>query len=265
MLPEARRRAILSDLAQVGSETIINFSKRYHVSTMTIRRDLKSLHEAGYVTLTHGGAIYDGEPFQQNEVHHIERAATSAVEKRSIGRYIAAHFITDNDVIFLDSGTTVMAMIPFLKNKSNLTIVSNSAKTVDALYRNLMDGIILSTGGLLSPTAQTFVGPVAERFFKDFFARKAIISGTGFTTQGGLADAQMLDTAVKKAMIRSAEATIVAIDSSKIGRRAMMQVLDTLEIGTLVTDAGISDAQRDDILDCGIDLHIAPITSLRRG
>ena len=78
MLPEARRRSILSHLALVGSDTIIDLSKRYHRSTMTIRRDLKTLERDGYITMTHGGAIYDGDTFQQNETHHIERATIRA-------------------------------------------------------------------------------------------------------------------------------------------------------------------------------------------
>ena len=257
MLPEARRRSILSHLAQVGSETIIDLSKRYHVSTMTIRRDLKSLQQDGYITMTHGGAIYDGDTFQQYETHHIERATIRAAEKRAIGRYLATHFVDDEDVLFLDSGTTVRAMIPFLKDKPNLTTASNSTRTIEALFRHLPDSTILGTGGELSCVAQSFVGPVAERFFQDFFARKAFISGVGFSIQAGLADSQLLDTAVKKAMIRSAESSIVVIDSSKIGYTAMVQVLATPEIHTLVTDEGISDSLRQDIENAGIDLHIA--------
>ena len=261
MLPEARRRAILSHLAQVGSETIIDLSKRYHVSTMTIRRDLKTLRGAGYLTLTHGGAIYDGDTFQQSETHHIERATIQAAQKRAIGRYIATQFVENEDVLFLDSGTTVRAMIPFLKEKTGLTAASNSSRTLEALYRHLPDCTILCTGGVLSSTTQTFVGPVAERFFDDFFARKAIVSGVGFTIQAGLADSQMLDTAVKKAMLSSAEKTIVAIDSSKIGYSAMVQVLATPEIATLVTDSGLSEDKRQALLDRGIDLQIVPITA----
>ena len=257
MLPESRRRSILSHLAQVGSETIIDLSKRYHVSTMTIRRDLKSLQQDGYITMTHGGAIYDGDTFQQYETHHIERATIRAAEKRAIGRYLATHFVDDEDVLFLDSGTTVRAMIPFLKDKPNLTTASNSTRTIEALFRHLPDSTILGTGGELSSVAQSFVGPVAERFFQDFFARKAFISGVGFSIQAGLADSQLLDTAVKKAMIRSAESSIVVIDSSKIGYTAMVQVLATPEIHTLVTDEGISDSLRQDIENAGIDLHIA--------
>lgn len=258
MLPEARRRAILSRLAQVGSDTIIELGKRFHMSTMTIRRDLKILQEAGYVTMSHGGAIYNGDAFQLNETHHIERATIRAAEKRAIGRYVAENFVDDDDVLFLDSGTTVRAIIPFLQGKRNLTIASNSMRTIDALFRYMPDSAILCTGGLLSSTAQTLVGPVAERFFEDFFARKAIVSGIGFTIQAGLADSQMLDTAVKKSMTGSAENTIVVIDSSKIGYSAMAQVMQTREIQKLVTDEGIADSYRQAMLDSGIDLHVAP-------
>ena len=60
-------------------------------------------------------------------------------------------------------------------------------------------------------------------------------------------------------MIRSAETTVVVIDSSKIGYSAMAQVMGTQEIGTLVTDAGIAELDRRAILDRGIDLQVAPI------
>lgn len=259
MLPEARRRAILTHLAHIGSGTIAELSSRYHVSTMTIRRDLRILQGSGYVTMTHGGAVYDGDAFQQNTTHHIERATIHSAEKRAIGRYVAAHFVQDGDVLFLDSGTTVRAIVPFLRDKPNLTAATNSTRTIESLFRYLPTSDILGTGGLLSSEAQSFVGPAAERFLEGFFARTAFISGIGFSIQTGLADSQLLDTAVKRAMIRSAESSIVVLDSSKLGTTAMVQVLPTADIRTLVTDEGISDAMRQGILETGIDLHVAPL------
>ena len=147
MLPEARRRSILSHLSRVSSDTIVDLSQRYHVSTMTIRRDLRSLERGGFVTITHGGAIFDGDAFQQNESHQIQRASIRATEKRAIGRYLAAKFVEDHDVIFLDSGTTVRAIVPYLKDKSNLTTASNSMRTIQALFRILPHSNILCTGG----------------------------------------------------------------------------------------------------------------------
>ncbi len=259
MLPEARRRNILSHIAQVGSATINNLGKQYHVSNMTIRRDLKLLQEAGYITLTHGGAIYNDDSFQRKELHHAERATANADEKRAIGSYVAAHLIDNGDVLFLDSGTTVRAIIPFLRDELNLTITSNSHKTIESLYRYLPNSDILTTGGLLNPTAMTFVGPVAEGFFDNFFARKAFVSGVGLSIQAGLTDSQLLDTVVKKAMIRSAEQTIVLIDSSKIGHTATAQVLTTEQIQTVVTDEGIDDDLRKEMIDLGIDVHVVPL------
>lgn len=63
MLPGARRRALLDYLSQVGSASIADLSKRFHVSNMTIRRDLKLLQQRGTVSLTHGGAVFDVDPF----------------------------------------------------------------------------------------------------------------------------------------------------------------------------------------------------------
>ena len=262
MLPEVRRRAILSHLSQVGNDTIVDLSQRCHVSTMTIRRDLRLLQDAGHVTMSHGGAVYNGDAVQQRDTHHIKRATFRAREKRAIGRYVAENFVVDDDVLFLDSGTTVRSVIPFLTDKRNLKIASNSIRTIDALNRYLSECAILCTGGLLSATAESFIGPVAERFFEGIFARKAIISGVGFTIQAGLGDSQVLDTAVKQSMTRSAEATIVLIDSIKIGYMAMAQVLATQDIDTLVTDEGIAQSDSRAIRDSGIDLHVAPfITS----
>ncbi len=264
MLPEVRRRAILSHLAQVDADTIIDLGKRFHKSTMTIRRDLKLLQEAGHVTMSHGGAVYNGDVLQERDSHHLERATARAQEKRAIGQYVAVNFVDDDDVLFLDSGTTVRAVIPFLTEKRNLKIVSNSVRTIDALNRYLPECEILCTGGLLSATAESFIGPVAERFFEGFFARKAIISGVGFTIQAGLGDSHVLDTAVKQSMTRSAEATVVVLDSSKIGYMAMAQVLATPDIRTLVTDDGIAEAESRAIRESGIDLRIAPSVILER-
>lgn len=259
MLPGARRRALLEHLSEVGTASIVELSKRFHVSSMTIRRDLKTLQQQGMVSLTHGGAIFELDPFHQRETHRRERETLQAEEKSAIGRYVAAHFVEPNDVIILDSGTTVRAIVPFLKASANLTVTTTNLRTIEALHRHVPDCSIFCTGGILRSDSLTFIGPVAERYFDDFFARKAFISGTGYTVQAGLADSAMLDTAVKKAMIRSAERCIVVIDSSKIGTQAMAQVLATPELETLVTDPGIPDCIHQEMLDAGVDVHIAPM------
>ena len=259
MLPEARRRHLLSYLAQVGSAAIVDLSARYHVSSMTIRRDLGKMQNQGLVTLTHGGVVFDGDAPRQRHTRRLTRDRNRADEKRAIGRHAATHVVKDNDVLLLGGGSTVRAIVPFLKRKRNLQVVSNSLRTIELLRAALPSATVIGTGGLLRADTLNFVGPVTERFFEDFFARVAFISGAGLSLHAGLTDSRLLDAAVKQAMIRSAEKTIILLDSSKFATTAAAQVLPTDEIETLVTDAGIAPDAQNQLLDLGINLQVAPL------
>ena len=262
MLPEARRRHLLSYLAQVGSAAILDLSARYHVSSMTIRRDLKQLQNEGLVTLTHGGAVFDGDSSEQRDLRRLTRDRDRVAEKRAIGRHAATHFVNDNDVLLLGAGSTVRAIVPFLKHKRNLLVVSNSLPTIELLRKTLPSATVIGTGGVLQADSLSFVGPVTERFFDEFFARVAFISGAGLSVRAGLTDAQLLEASVKQALARSAEKTVVLLDSSKLETTAAAQILATDEIETLVTDAGISPDAHSQLVDIDIDVQVVPLPSV---
>ena len=261
MLPEARRRHLLSYLAQVGSAAILDLSARYHVSSMTIRRDLKQLQYDGLVTLTHGGAVFDGDSSEQRELQRLTRDRHRVAEKRAIGRHAATHFVKDDDVLLLGAGSTIRAIVPFLKHKRNLQVVSNSLRTIELLRQTLPSATVIGTGGMLQADSLNFAGPVTERFFDEFFARIAFISGAGLSIRAGLSDAQLREASVKQAMARSAEKTVVLLDSSKLGTTAAAQILAIDEIETLVTDAGIAPDLRRQLVDMGIELQVALLPS----
>ncbi len=262
MLPEARRRHLLSYLARVGSATILDLSVRYHVSSMTIRRDLKKMQNEGLVTLTHGGAVFEGGAPARREIQRLTRDHIRADEKRAIGRHAAMCFVKDNDVLLLGAGSTVRAIVPFLNRKRNLLVVSNSLPTLELLRKTLSCATVIGTGGQLHADSSSLVGPVTERFFEDFFTRVAFISGAGLSLRAGLTDAQLLEASVKGAMIRSAEKTVVLLDSSKFATTAAAQVLAIDQIDTIVTDAGIAPQVHGMLLDMGIDLQVAPLPAL---
>jgi len=256
MLPEERRRALLQDIAQRGTATIPDLSEKYDVSSMTIRRDLKLLEQEGQVTLTHGGVVYDGLQSGHREVFYPDRAQINLAQKQAIAQYIAQNFVDDDDVIILDPGTTVASMIPFVTDRDNLTFITNGLLTINSLHQHMPTATIHCTGGILREGSLTFIGPVAEAYFKDVFAKTVIISGAGFTPETGLTDPQMLDTAVKRAMIASAEKCIVAVDSSKFSRTAMIQVLKTADIELLVTDVDVPPAMIEQLHMMDIDVRL---------
>ena len=60
LLPEERAQKIAETITADGSATVGALAARFGVTHVTIRRDLKRLHEAGVIHRTHGGAVRRG-------------------------------------------------------------------------------------------------------------------------------------------------------------------------------------------------------------
>jgi DeoR/GlpR family transcriptional regulator of sugar metabolism len=258
MIPAQRRQDILKLITNQGSGAIAELSSRYGVSEMTIRRDLKALEQEGYVRVTHGGAVHVGA--QRGEPLYAAKRLENIAQKDRIAHYAASHFVDDDDIIILESGTTVTSMVKFLTAKQRLTVVTNGLFTTYELRSLLSNATVICTGGILRDVSFTFVGPVAERFFHEFYARKLFLSAIGFTPESGLTDPQMIDTQVKKAMIQAADQVIVLIDSSKFGVRSFTPVISANEIDVLITDEGAPDSMLSALRREGIDVHVVPQT-----
>ncbi len=116
MLTEERRQKILDLLEQqkiVKSQDLVNL---LNASESTIRRDLQELENGGFLERVHGGA--KKEQLLNFEQNMSEKSLKNIHEKQQIAK-LAAETINDEDVIYLDAGSTTLEMIPFYKeNKS---------------------------------------------------------------------------------------------------------------------------------------------------
>jgi DeoR/GlpR family transcriptional regulator of sugar metabolism len=261
-LPSQRRRQILEEIRRTGAGSVSSLSARFEVSETTIRRDLRMLEEEGQLERTHGGAVSQAH---KNDVPAIiareKRKSLHAVQKAKIARYLAREFIEDGDNIALGGGTTVSALVPLLGDRSDLTVVTNGLALTNELHaalRHHTDATILCCGGILRGVSSTFVGPIAEQFFRGFHVNKLFLSATGLTLETGVSDPSMLETQVKRAMIAAAGTVIIVMDSSKFGVKSLLTVLHVDEIDILVTDDGISEEFKRALEARGVDVRIAP-------
>lgn len=236
MVPEQRRQVLSQTIFDQGGATIKDLSERFDVSEMTIRRDLRQLAKEGQVRITHGGAVPASTKGGSEQLYALKEPI-NRMAKSIIGRYAAEHFVHDHDVIILDPGTTAVHMIPHLRTKTGLTVVTNGLQTLNSLKAQLPQAQLICTGGMLRGVSETFVGPVAEAFFHGFFATRYFVSSVGATLAEGLTDPQMLDTQVKKAMIRSAGDTVALLDSSKFGVRSTVEIAPFASFRAVVTDS----------------------------
>jgi DeoR/GlpR family transcriptional regulator of sugar metabolism len=263
LLPSQRRKRILEEINRKGASTVAALSEQYDVSETTIRRDLKRLEEEGYLHRTHGGALsqsIESEP--STALAYEVREGVYAEQQQQIARYVARTLIEDGDIIMLEGGTTVKAMVPELASKTELTVVTNSlaiTTDLDRTFRDRSDVTIICCGGILRPFSSTFVGPIAESFFRDFHVKKLFLTASGLALESGATDPGVLETQVKKAMIAAAGMVIMIMDSSKFGIKSLLTIVNIPDIDIVVTDHGISPEMKQALEARGVDVHIAPV------
>lgn len=78
MLPSERHQAILREIELRGGLTVADFSGRFQVSAMTIRRDLLELEAEGLLQRVHGGAVRRRAPRNKGLIATIGLIVPSA-------------------------------------------------------------------------------------------------------------------------------------------------------------------------------------------
>lgn len=253
MMQEERLRQIRKWVEQENSIQIGELQERLRVSAMTIWRDLRHLEEQGVIRRVRGGAVRIRADAEEPLFEIKENVYNK--QKDVIAQYAAGHFITDSEIIILEGGTTVAHMVPFLL-QPNLTVITNGLNTLARAELLLRQSSVICCGGLLRDRSHTFVGPQAEDFFAGIRAHTLFLCGTGITLEDGLTDPSQLEIQVKRAMHRSAERTILLMDSSKFGVRSLTQIIPLAEIDILVTDPGAPRDILEELSAQGLEIHL---------
>ncbi|TXT60527.1 MAG: hypothetical protein BAJALOKI2v1_100074 [Promethearchaeota archaeon] len=257
MLAKKRRDLILEKINKFGSVTVNKLEEEFNISRMTAWRDLKILEEQNLITKVYGGAVKKKSTEFRPEPKFEEKLITASKEKDLIARFAAENLVKDSDVIILEGSSTVMYMIQYLKERKNLTILTNGVETLVKSVKQLPHIEIHGSGGMVRKESLTFVGPKAKNFFHQYKADKIFLSGTGFTLEDGVSDPSLLDMQVKKLMCSIASEIIVLMDSSKFNKCSLASTVNLDEIDLLITDFNVSRDYVDEIKALGLDVVIA--------
>ena len=232
MLAIERRNAILEKLQEEHRVVVSELSELYEVSEETIRRDLEKLENDGFAIKSYGGAVL-------NENANIDlpfniRKNTNVLGKQKIAE-IVARMINDGEHIILDASSTAVAIAKAIKDKKDLTIITNSLEIAIELIETPGCKVI-STGGVATGASFALVGHLTDRAISSYYVDKAIISSKGFDLEAGFADSDERHANNKSTMLHAAKERILAVDYSKFGRFSFAKIGDLRDITTIVTD-----------------------------
>ena len=131
MIPYERQLQMLQYLETKEVASIEDFMNLFEsVSESTIRRDLKSLEDEGQILLLRGppSILRGGGARLKTESYEapVDAKKNKQVEAKEMIAKYAAGLVEDGDSIYLDSGSTTLEMVKYLKNKK-VTIVTTNA------------------------------------------------------------------------------------------------------------------------------------------
>ncbi|EPW0889684.1 DeoR/GlpR family DNA-binding transcription regulator, partial [Escherichia coli] len=176
MIPVERRQIILEMVAEKGIVSIAELTDRMNVSHMTIRRDLQKLEQQGAVVLVSGGVQSPGRV--AHEPSHQVKTALAMTQKAAIGK-LAASLVQPGSCIYLDAGTTTLAIAQHLIHMESLTVVTNDFVIANYLLDN-SNCTIIHTGGAVCRENRSCVGEAAATMLRSLMIDQAFISASSW-------------------------------------------------------------------------------------
>ena len=232
MLAIERRNAILEKLQVERRVVVSELSALYDVSEETIRRDLDKLENDGYAIKSYGGAVINEN--SNLDLPYNVRKNTNVLGKQKIAALIS-EMVHDGDNIMLDASSTAVAIAKAIKNKKDLTVITNSLEIALELIETPGCNVI-STGGVATGSSFALVGSVTDKTIRSYYVDKAIISCKGIDMYAGFTESDERHANNKASMFYMAKTKILAIDSSKFNKIAFAKIGDLKEISKIVTD-----------------------------
>lgn len=228
ILKSKRKQLIMEKLSHDKFVRLDDLVSLIDTSESTVRRDLDELESERKLHRVHGGAELPHS--LQEEFTNQQKSIKNIQEKMQVARK-AASLISNDDVIFVDAGTTNELLLGYL-NQDNLTVVTNSIHHAAKLVDKNIQTIII--GGHVKKSTDASIGAVAYEQIKQLNFDKAFLGINGIDEEF-LTTPDMEEAVIKKTVIENARKSYIVTDSSKIGRVSFAKV-DKIENATIITN-----------------------------
>jgi DeoR family transcriptional regulator, fructose operon transcriptional repressor len=234
---EARRESLLATLSDEGQILLADAVLRWDVHPMTIRRDFEHFERSGIARRVRGGVI------SVSAGGYMERHSLNLVAKNKIAQKLRT-LLPRGATIGLDSSTTVYCLGPLLPENGGITVVTNGLSVFQYLIEKPAIRSYL-TGGEREHQNNSLVGQLAINSLENFHLDCCFISALSVHSESGTSETTLEQAAMKDAMVRASERTILALDATKLETRSRVRSLTLDRIDVLVTELAPSDARLD--------------------
>ncbi len=228
---EIRHKYICDNLASQGKVYVKELAELLGVTPVTVRRDLKFLQENGFLKKAYGGAVLSAPEVNVSARYRRTRRPKA---KQVVGK-LAGTLIQDNDIIYLESGSTCYEIIPHLADRRGLTIIVNSLYLMRRLHE-LAGHRIIIVGGQYRPDRMDMVGPAAENAISQLSGFKAFTGADDIAIDAGISGADVVTVGFARLVLKQASKVIFVGDDTKFDNPALYKIADIDQLNYIVTN-----------------------------
>ncbi|HHU52769.1 MAG TPA: DeoR/GlpR transcriptional regulator [Clostridiaceae bacterium] len=249
------KNIIIDYLHQYGKLKNNDAVELLDVSLSTVRRLMIELEEQNLVTRIHGGVQLNGDV---SRYLFSEKELKNANQKIAIADFAANNLIDDQDVIYLDSGTTIKQLALAISrnllsdNLKELTVITNSLANMEIL-NDFCEVILI--GGIYREKRKDFAGFATERFLECFNYQKAFFGADGFDISTGYSGNDPLTASINETVKARTSCKHVLIDSSKFNTIGFVSYASVADIDILITDENITAEKRSQLEENNIKYY----------
>lgn len=237
-------QVILDALQIHGKLNVQEVTELIDVSEATARRLFIKLEDKGFVVRTFGGI----RPVELNSAHYSFRDSSRRMikEKNAIGEE-ACREVSDDDQIFLDSGTTVLAMSRTLALRikageiRGLRVVTNSLIIAEQLAELCK---VIFVGGEIRAERRDACGFLADELMKKLHVQKAFLGCDACSFENGLMTTDERTARMNQIVMNNAAQSYILADAQKIGAVSFVSYGTFEKVHAFIVDNSLDEDKR---------------------
>lgn len=247
---QARHDAMVA-LVREGEDSVDVLSRRLGVSASTVRRDLATLQRDGRLARTYGGALVR-DVFHERSFIESERLNVGA---KSAIAAAAVDLVPREGTVFVDAGTTCLALAQLLADRGPLTVVTRGLEAALLLSRVATIDVVV-VGGRVQPLSHGVIGPLSALALERYHFDVAFLGADAIDPVRGLGEPTVDETWIKERAAAVADQVVLLADASKLEQHAPAW-LSMDPAWTVVMDAAAPQDAVSQLRDRGVQVLVA--------
>lgn len=238
MIPKKERQLRISQmLHKNGYVTSSELSKIFHVSDVTIRKDLDELARSEYIERTFGGATVRQQkstpiPPTVDILNAYQNMSPTQYAMYAALASKALEFVDRGDTIFLGSGNTCCVFADLLPEDYHLSVVTNNLSALSSLIKKNIN-IFLVGGEVATTNRDTYFSSIADpgHYLEAICVSKAFTSCYGIGINTGITVESVISSYIFKSLPNIQRAWYVMASPEKFSQVGMYKIcsIDAVE------------------------------------